>query len=215
MSGVLSRYKKVIGDPAHDSNFTLTLSERWRFIGITKVARLTAAAVHPCDEESPSFAYLYTVAAHIESVDKAAADGALRLFDPISFKELPVSIAKLTIGGGQQCLVCWEDFVGFAASMGIEVRVQGEKSPGINGKPLEKIKSRQAQQEEEILDAIKDLGFDPGNLPPWIAGTPGVKSQVRKKLNYSKSVFDKAWERLRAGPIAEADGRPYSPKLGE
>lgn len=196
----------MIGDPAHGSNFTLTLSERWRFIGITKVARLTAAAVHPCDEESPSFAYLYTVQAHVDSVDKAAADGTLRLFDPISFKELPQAIAKRTIGGGQQCLVCWEDFVGFAASMGIEVRVQGEKASGIDGKPTEKIKSRQKQQEERILDAINELGYDPGKLPARNQGASGVKKEVRGKVDFSDAVFKKAWERLReSGQIAEVD----------
>lgn len=57
--------------------------------------------------------------------------------------------------------------------------------------------SRQRQQEQEILKIIKSLGHDPKALPLNNPGTPGIKSKVRQQFNGSKTVFDKAWQRLR------------------
>ena len=57
-------------------------------------------------------------------------------------------------------------------------------------------------QENAILDAIKQLGFDPRSLPKNSPGKAGVKSDVHKhlindELFLSKRIFDKAWEGLR------------------
>jgi hypothetical protein len=59
-------------------------------------------------------------------------------------------------------------------------------------------KSRQAYQEEQIIKVIKELGYDPLNLPNYKPGKAGVKSEVRAILGYSHSVLNKAWERLLA-----------------
>lgn len=57
---------------------------------------------------------------------------------------------------------------------------------------------QQRFQEDEILRIIKELGFSANAIPKRKAGRSGVKADVRKKLSFSVSVFDKAWERLRA-----------------
>jgi hypothetical protein len=55
---------------------------------------------------------------------------------------------------------------------------------------------RQAHQELEILRVISELGHDPLALPKT-HGVAGVKAEVRKRLNYSEEVVNKAWKRLR------------------
>ncbi len=68
-------------------------------------------------------------------------------------------------------------------------------------KPLQ----RQPHQEQEILQVIGELGYKANALPKNLQGQKGVKAAVRAKLNYSISVFDKAWERLRSrGEILDA-----------
>ncbi len=64
---------------------------------------------------------------------------------------------------------------------------------------------RHRQQEQEILRVIGELEYKANALPKREkAGAAWVKAEVRKKLNYSASVFDKAWERLRKqGDIKE------------
>lgn len=57
---------------------------------------------------------------------------------------------------------------------------------------------RQRAQEDEILQAIQQLGYDPKELPKRIRGKPWVKAAAREKVNLTVGVFDKAWERLRA-----------------
>lgn len=57
---------------------------------------------------------------------------------------------------------------------------------------------RQRQQEQEILAALRELGYDPQQLPRPPSGTPGPKSEVRVRLDkMTDKVFSKAWERLR------------------
>jgi hypothetical protein len=63
-----------------------------------------------------------------------------------------------------------------------------------NKRPL----MQQRYQEDEILRVIGELGFNAKAIPKMKAGKSGVKADVRKKLSFSVSVFDKAWERLRA-----------------
>lgn len=58
------------------------------------------------------------------------------------------------------------------------------------------------RQEEVILHAIKDLGHNPKSIPKNTGGRPGFKSTVRHHLKgndlfVGRTVFDKAWERLR------------------
>jgi len=63
--------------------------------------------------------------------------------------------------------------------------------------------SRHVSQELAIMNAIRGLGFEPTQLPTPHTGKPGVKAAVKKGLNFSESVFQKAWERLRySGQIA-------------
>ena len=63
---------------------------------------------------------------------------------------------------------------------------------------------QQRFQETEILRVIGELGFTATKLPPRETGKRWVKALVRDELGLTKSVFDKAWERLRAdGEIKE------------
>lgn len=59
------------------------------------------------------------------------------------------------------------------------------------------------RQETAILNALRDLGYDPAALPKNIKGRSGVKSLTRKKLAgrtdlFTEKAFDKTWERLRS-----------------
>lgn len=64
-------------------------------------------------------------------------------------------------------------------------------------------------QEQTVLKQLRDLGYDPKQLPPRQGSAPWVKSHIRKALTknylFTDSSFIKTWERLRSsGEIAEA-----------
>lgn len=65
---------------------------------------------------------------------------------------------------------------------------------------------QQRYQEQEILRVLAELGFSATALPRGRPGVPGPKADTRAKLpSFTRTVFDKAWERLRAsGEIADA-----------
>ncbi len=70
---------------------------------------------------------------------------------------------------------------------------------------------KQRSQEARILELLKAQSYDPINLAQRVPGKPGPKAEIRTlaltepKL-FTKSSFDKAWERLRsAGEIAGAE----------
>lgn len=81
----------------------------------------------------------------------------------------------------------------------------GEPAPS-NNEPLalQKPIQRFPAQEDAILLAIANKGYDPQSLPKWQPGKAGVKSEIwsvlqeRTGIFQSKGTFDKAWERLRA-----------------
>lgn len=55
-------------------------------------------------------------------------------------------------------------------------------------------------QEQEILRALRMLGFDPLALPARTPGARGVKAAIRSELTdpmWQGTVFDAAWKRLR------------------
>ena len=70
--------------------------------------------------------------------------------------------------------------------------------------------STPAQRESAILAKIVELGHDPKNIPKAESGKAGVKSTVKKSLGSrgiwsGSTVFDKAWEKLRANcDVADA-----------
>lgn len=81
-----------------------------------------------------------------------------------------------------------------AASL-LQVPAASEAAPA---QPLQ----RTAAQEAAILTAIRQTGCDPLTLPKNEPGKPGVKNKIRAALNdnllfVGKTVFDKAWGRLR------------------
>ena len=83
-------------------------------------------------------------------------------------------------------------------------------SPSMPAAAAQKVGTRPLQrqqfQENEILRVINELGYTATALPKTIPGKPGVKKKVREKLKLPISVFDKAWERLRADErIANSD----------
>lgn len=75
-----------------------------------------------------------------------------------------------------------------------------QPQPDTLAKPQPRMKMR--EQEDAILDAIKELGFDPTAFPPKAPGKRGVKSEVRDRLAdltlfENRSAFKNAWDRLR------------------
>jgi len=76
-------------------------------------------------------------------------------------------------------------------------------------------RTKGVERERSIIEAIKQLGYDPKALPPRQPGKAGVKADAWKKLGNRKSlfptrdVFDKSWELLRgADEIAEQGSPP-------
>ncbi len=211
-------------NPDHQSRLApsigrLTLDQETPFFRVTDVARMTAQAVHPCGEDiscnelrpcskdftcnehAQYFAFLQTVQDHIECVHQAVMNGTLRLFDPISRTVLSPANALKTVGGGNQCMVAWDDFVAFAASLGIAVDVPVTERSSVS--PA-RAKTVHEQQDEQVLKTIADLGYTASNLPKMIQGKAGVKSAVRAKLKLTRDAFNKTWTRLRAdGQIKE------------
>ncbi|OUS81032.1 hypothetical protein [Pseudomonas putida] len=66
-----------------------------------------------------------------------------------------------------------------------------------------KPRPRTATQEAMVLEAIRELGHDPGALPSRQPGRPGVKKLVFAKLSdqtdlFTSSTLSKTWDRLRA-----------------
>lgn len=100
------------------------------------------------------------------------------------------------------------------------LQVKGDPEPGADvqqgnerldvqdgqGSNTEYPEGRQRLQEGRILGALKDMGYDPMQLPRSPAGTPGPKADVRSRLaDMTGKVFNKAWQRLRDfGEIADA-----------
>ena len=70
-------------------------------------------------------------------------------------------------------------------------------------------RGRQDVQETTILRTLVELGYDPRALPKPLAGRPGPKAAAKKRIGTKgvwswKTVFDKAWNRLRSnGQIAD------------
>lgn len=66
-----------------------------------------------------------------------------------------------------------------------------------------KSKSAAQAQDETILSILRSKGYNPLALPPYKPGKAGVKAEIRKVLGnkgmwVGKTVFNKAWERLKA-----------------
>ena len=69
---------------------------------------------------------------------------------------------------------------------------------GHEAAPETKPVPRERANENQILDTLTRLGYDPLNLPP-ARGKAGAKAEAKSALSkMSDSAFSKAWERLRA-----------------
>ncbi len=78
-------------------------------------------------------------------------------------------------------------------------RLSKEKTKA-SPQPIKRSKMR--EQEELILKVLKDLGYDPLNLPKASGAISGAKYKVRNQLGSehpfeSMTSFDTTWERLR------------------
>lgn len=57
---------------------------------------------------------------------------------------------------------------------------------------------RSRAQEDAILNTLRDLGFNPQQLPqPKPGKRSAAKNAARSKLPYTSNMFDKAWKRLQ------------------
>lgn len=91
----------------------------------------------------------------------------------------------------------WARGAGFA----IEIEVPVPDAPSA-AKPKSPHRSRQRDQEKEILALLKDRGHNPNQLVRVTRGRPGAKAEIaaavlKKGVNFSsKGQFTKAWDRL-------------------
>ena len=141
----------------------------------------------------------------IEQMRNASANGNLRIRN--HGDQLPVLNKKDV--KDYHSLVKISDIDTWLESLGVDYRFppasaeskpQSEADVQSSG-PLQ----RQRFQETEILRVINELGYTATALPKNKSGKPGVKAAVREKLTFSVTIFNKAWDRLRAqGEIADA-----------
>lgn len=107
--------------------------------------------------------------------------------------------------------VTLSSFDDWAKQYGRTVLVELQKATGTalpaiqpqpNGAAKPQPRTKMLDQEQAILDAIKELGVDPTALPPKAPGKSGVKAAVKLRLGKtplfsSPSAFKNAWDRLR------------------
>lgn len=102
--------------------------------------------------------------------------------------------------------LAWAVSSGFPVHAGLRLAVESVSENNGPGQNVAAIQAsgpiqRTLWQEREILRVINELGYNPTMLPPPQRGKAGVKSKVRAQLRGSEwqgTVFNKAWERLRA-----------------
>ena len=137
---------------------------------------------------------------------RAVDSGALPVKDPLTLgpHTYPVGYALKT------ALVTVDDLQRFVSDRGLSVIVetpepQAADAPAAKGEAVPAPMQRQQFQELEILRVIRELKYGPTKLPKVKQGNPGVKAEVRAKLDLQVGIFDKAWERLRKqGEIKDA-----------
>lgn len=131
--------------------------------------------------------WFYQTMSHTNAIVGAIKAGQIRAVDEFSlmpvahYKDMPLTQP-----------IRQDDFFGFAKELGVPIDQSTEV------KKSTRPTNHQPHQEAEILRAIRELGYDPKSLPKRDTGKRGAKATVREKLNFSESVFNKAWERLRS-----------------
>lgn len=123
-----------------------------------------------------------------------------------------------------RCPVLLGDVAIFLARIGETVPIEMQAASAVTkieepdqsySEEMQPLQRGQAQ-DRAILSAIESLGLKAQALPRSPAGRPGVKMEIRRALKdnplfVGDTVFDKAWERLRAaGDVGDAS----SPALG-
>lgn len=107
------------------------------------------------------------------------------------------------------CLVSMAEVAAFLTLAGYELPEQLRDIPPPRAAQVARPQQRQQCQEQEVLQALRELGYDPLALPELKPPRSGPKAAARKKLGSTgmwagARVFDKAWERLRkSGQIAD------------
>jgi hypothetical protein len=88
-----------------------------------------------------------------------------------------------------------EEFIKLAASNITPPKSDVDKKPA-------KREKKSTEQENEILRILKEMKYNPKELPAYVSGRPWVKAEVKptalnnKNLFSSENVFNKTWERL-------------------
>jgi hypothetical protein len=92
-----------------------------------------------------------------------------------------------------------------------ETNIQPQAAPVVPAGEAQRPLQRSTAQDAAILDAIREAGYDPLQLPKHQQGKRGIKADMRAALVGRNPLFptvgtqfDKAWDRLRKfGEIAE------------
>lgn len=140
------------------------------------------------------------------------------------FNDLPTLLRATLRGDRDGCVVsassvkeCRAELTKLAAGQEADfevlrrVQIQPVSEANSGGAATIKPVQRSKAQEEEILTALRELGYRPTELPKRQNGRPGTKAAAWKTIQEkerkscgTKVVFDKAWLRLRANrEIAE------------
>lgn len=168
----------------------MKVAERFAQVSDDRAIAEYAWRWHGVRKEDRGAAYIAMMAQVFHRLLCAVFDGELTMYDPARFP-IDLSEERLRYEAAPESFATPE-------SRGIEPHAT---------RPFQ----RQRAQEQVILAALRENGFDPRALPRGRNGIAGVRAAMRKALLQQKTIFqsrrtfDDAWQRLRDdGEIVDA-----------
>lgn len=198
-------------------------------VDVTDIAPLIAAAVYPGllasgrlaieskplpqdDAERTANVQLYTLERQYQREVRVATENGIRGLPTGLVARSKQTRALLTAGSDiTDAYVPVEElrqYVDRTYAIDVRVAPAAEHLDAVPERPATVPVPRQWAQEERILQLLASRNYDALKLPAASPGVSGVKSEIRmlalqEPSLFSRSSFDKAWERLRAdGRIA-------------
>lgn len=136
-----------------------------------------------------------TASAWREQLHSAAQSGEIYAVNPVTLAPEELWNPEHRV---MRCVATLESIARFLEKRGGALEIA--QPPELRGNTF---KPKMQEQEDRILQWLKDHDHDPLSLPPNPSGKPGVKAQARMALSkerdkfISVGAFDDAWKRLR------------------
>lgn len=174
----------------------ITFPSEYAYISLSEIPSLIADALSMAsDDMTELIKYEATVMQWNEVLKKAVMSGHLIPLNPMTLAPQPAVYGSSL----SSSVISRASLAKFLELSGLGLTTSEDMSKIKGGRP----KSVQLQQEEVILNALKELNYDLSNLPSGPPGKKGVRYEVREHLKKKgiewanrPGVFDKAWERV-------------------